>query len=449
MPTHDPRLALCLDAAHDVVARDVAPSVTSGNGLGLEVEFFPIVPVEPSRRLPLHGGGLSVEQVLQEHGAGSAVELHGCSLTVEPGGQVEIATACCDTPDAVLGQARAAAEVLAGSFERAGVALVSAGLDLWHGVADVPQQLREPRYPAMASYFASRGPAGATMMRHTCALQLTLDLGVAASDAHERWTVANLLAPVATATFASSPTRDGTVRSARSMVWQHVDPTRTGFPTDLLADRGTLPDHVTRAALEADVLLVRTGVDTAGRVTAAAPGRPGWTFADWVRDGHDQYGWPDADDLRYHLTTLFHEVRARGPVEIRSVDALPHRWRSVPVVLYSGALFDAVARSRILEVLAPHRAALPTLLHRAATTGLANPSLCALAVEVWSFALAGARRLPGVAADHLAVTEAFIDRFTVRGRCPADELAAAFRRSPTAALELLREPSPSPARSRR
>ena len=43
----------------------------------------------------------------------------------------------------------------------------------------------------------------------------------------------------------------------------------------------------------------------------------------------------------YHLTTLFPEVRLRGFLEIRSVDALPERWRAVPVVLLAAIIVHA------------------------------------------------------------------------------------------------------------
>lgn len=451
MPTQDPHRALDRNEAREVVAHALAPPRHSGDGLGMEIELLAIGASSTGPRVPLEGNGLSVRGILEPH-----VQLGqqdggpvGTTVTAEPGGQVEVATTCFDLPDDVVSQADRATSEVAGWFARDDAILVAAGMDLWHDVADVPQQLRDARYPAMAAYFDRRGPAGAIMMRHTCALQLSLDLGRTADEVEERWRVANLLAPLATASFANSPSVDGQVRSTRSRTWQRVDPTRTGFPAGLLDGNADMPGQVLQAALEADVLLVRTGSDDTGYVTGAVPGRPGWRFVDWLVRGDPALGWPDADDLRYHLTTLFHEVRARGNIEVRSIDALPQRWRSVPVVLYAGALFDPVARSRIHEVLAPHRTDLPRLLRQAAATGLSDPSLCALAVEAWSFALAGARRLPGVDTSLVATVEDFIDRFTVRGRCPADELAEAFERSPAAAMELLTEPAPAAAGTRR
>lgn len=447
MPTHDPDLALDLDVVRSVVARALEDSPADGDQVGLEVEWLPVRHDLPTRRVALAGGQPpTVGDVLSRHGdlAPSDRLPAGSVITTEPGGQVEVSTTCHQTVDAAVAEADDAATLLADWFGREGIALVAAGVDVWHEL--VPQQLREPRYPAMASYFASRGPAGATMMRHTCALQVSLDVGPTPTDVEERWMAANLLAPLTTATFANSPTPDGAIRSQRSRTWQRVDPTRTGFPTLLLEGHGGMVEQVTRAAVEADVLLVRTGVDAEGRVTAAVPGTPGWSFGDWLRAGHPVHGRPTRDDLAYHLTTLFHEVRARGPIEIRGIDALPRAWRAVPVALFAGALFDRAARSRILEILEPRRRDLPRLLRQAAVTGVSDPSMCALAVEVWSFALDGARRLDGVGPTHLRACEAYLDRYTLRGRCPADELAARLRIDPREAMAWASEPVPAPMR---
>jgi hypothetical protein len=89
---------------------------------------------------------------------------------------------------------------------------------------------------------------------------------------------------------------------------------------------------------------------------------------------------------------------------------------------------------------------------RAARTGLTHPALCALAVEVWSAGLEGARRLPTgwVQPSHLRRCEEFLDRFTLRGRCPGDELREHLTAAPSRALAWAREPMDVPvARSAR
>lgn len=365
-------------------------------------------------------------------------------VTLEPGAQVEHATRVHQTAAEALTESERGTGALAAALGPAGLVLASAGLDLWHPLASVPQQLAFPRYPSMDAYFALRGGPegpGAVMMRHSCSVQVNLDLGPP-HVAAERWLVAALAAPILTASFAASPTAD--LASGRAAVWQTLDPTRTGFPAGLLAGRGLEDDPVgelTAGALDADVLFFLTRSGDAGTRGAVA-GVPGFSFGDWLREGHPVHGRPDAEDLAIHLTTLWPEVRVRGFLEIRTLDALPVRWRAVPVVLLAGLLYDDRARVAVRDVLERHGPDLPRLARRAAQTAVADPALCALAVETWSLALAGARRLPAgfLRPGDLQAVEAFLERFTLRGRCPSDELRECLAVSPAAALAWATEP---------
>lgn len=421
--------------------------------VGLEVERFPIrrawtggsagrVRIDATRGLlsELIGGTLSGAG---EHAGLPAFHLTGGGdLTFEPGGQIEHVTAAHDTAAAALAEVEQVAPPLAVAFDAGGVALVGAGVDIWHDPATVPLQLDGFRYEAMDAFLHVRSVSGRVMMRHTCSIQANFDLGPE-SERADRWLLANLLSPLLTATFANSP-GEGVV-NARARAWQRLDPTRTGFPAGFVdGAQGDPVSQITAAALGADVMLVRTAPG------AADPGPRGWSFAQWMADPPDRYGAPTASDLEYHLTTLFHEVRPRGMLEFRSIDALPAAWRSVPVTLLSGALEDAVARGQLIALLERHRRALPSLWVQGATTGVADPELCALAVETWSYALAGAGRLPAgyLPPRALAVAEAFLERFTLRGGCPASELAAQYRESPLAALAWAEEPVPEGARRR-
>lgn len=453
MPTTDRRRRLRPADVPELV-RDACFRVRrpARDRVGLEAELFAIAdPSRGGRRLTLpevltttaalaRTGGHVRELAVDGDGAAHHPLSGGSRLTFEPGGQLEVSGAYRETAAAALDDLDRHTDQLALGFAEDDVLLISAGVDAWHDATAVPQQLTAPRYPAMAAYLAARGPWGGLMMRHTASLQVNLDPGTG-DTAAERWTVANLVAPHAVATFACSPEPDGPpVASLRGEAWRALDPTRTGFAPGLADGLDDPVTCMTRAALAADVLLVR------GEGTAA-PGVPGWCFGDWLSDGHPHHGWPDADDLRYHLTTLFHEVRPRGRLELRSVDALPARWRAVPVTLYVGLLYDDRARRAVLDVLLPHRHRLPATLRGASVRGLADPALCAQAVEVWSYALEGARRLPAgsVRSRDLASAEAYIDRYTVRGRCPTDELRELHRRDPHRSLRWAAEPLPATA----
>jgi glutamate--cysteine ligase len=349
-------------------------------------------------------------------------------LTFEPGAQVEfstpvypdVSTAMTDMSD-VLGRLRSA-------FDRHHVGLAAVGIDVWHDVETVPQQLRAGRYTAQAAYYRQRGHWGAIMMRHTASLQINLDLGPEGVW-QERWLLANLASPFMTATFACSPGLGAVCSRARA--WQELDPTRSGFPRLLTEGRGNDPRlEWGQAALEADVMLYRTGD------LLFEPGCVGCSFEKWIDQGHPRWGWPTLEDLDYHLTTMFFEVRPRGFLELRAGEALPDRWRPVPITLMTSLLYDDHARTDAIALLGERRTALPGLWRRAALDGVRDGDLRELACRLWEIGLHGARALPAgyVGDEELAACEAYLDHYTVLGRMPTDDLLDLLNDDPARAL---------------
>jgi glutamate--cysteine ligase len=391
--------------------------------VGLEAEFFPFWvtrDARPAARLAL------VEIIGIVDGLAGAVradddrdgrpswQLGGAVITEEPGAQLEIAGPPEIDADTAITRLEDVTARVRAAFDAAGAGLAAAGIDCWSRSDDVPVQLEIPRYGAMAEYFARRGgPQGHLLMCASCSLQVNLDLGPA-EVAPRRWLAANLLAPVLTAAFATSP-GDGAVND-RALGWRGLDPTRTGVAPPLISGGDDPLEHALADALRADVLLVqRDGITVAGT--------PGWTFGDWVTGGSAQFGPPTAADLTTHLSTLFPEARLRGYIEVRSIDQLPSKWRPAAVALVVGALYDEQATEAALALLAPHRGQLPDLLDRAARAGLADGVLGELAPAVLDIALQGAQRLR---IDHATVAEEFLARFTRRRRHPSDELREAL-----------------------
>jgi glutamate--cysteine ligase len=451
MPTEDLKAAISLDEARTRAGLKAFPETVCSErlgGVGLEPEFFPVIrdgKGRPQGRLLLtQSDGNGVLEVIDRLAASDdriaprsrrppgpleyPIE-GGGRLTFEPGAQVEhstavypsIATACVDVGD-VLGRLRAA-------FGRHDVSLAALGVDVWHDVETVPQQLRAGRYTAQAAYYRQRGHWGAVMMRHTASLQINLDLGPEGVW-QERWLVANLASPLMTASFASSPGLGAVCSRARA--WQELDPSRSGFPRLLVEGSGDDPrGEWGQAALEADVMIYRVSDDH------FEPGCPGCSFEKWVRNGHPRWGWPTTDDLDYHLTTLFFEVRPRGFLELRAGEALPDRWRAVPVTLMAALLYDDGARKSALDLLHDRRTELPALWRKAALDGVRDPEIRDLACRLWKIGLDGARSLPAGYVDEgdIASVVAYLEHFTARGRMPTDEVLELLSEDPARALE--------------
>jgi glutamate--cysteine ligase len=451
VPTDDRRQALSRDEARARAGLIAFPERGGGphlDRIGLEPEFFPIRrdrDGRPAGRLPLRGDstpgvlGIVDELACSTREVGSRQGgpvgpweyplLRGDGrLTFEPGGQVEHSTTAYPTVREALDGGRRVLGLLRHAFAAHDVVLAAAGIDVWHDIETVPQQLPFGRYTAQATYYDRRGTAGRIMMRHTASLQINLDLGPEGVW-QERWLAANLISPLITASFACSP-GDGWA-SSRGRAWQELDPSRSGFPKLLFAgDIDDPREQWAEAALAADVMLFR------GPEGVWDPGSPGFSFGQWLADGHPRHGWPTRADLDYHLSTLFFEVRPRGFLELRAGEQLPDCWRAAQVVLTSSAVYDDVARRAIVERMAPHTARLPELWRRAAEHGVADAELRELAAATWHDAVRGAERLPGgwVGADGLACARRFLDQVTGRGLTPADRLRELHTEDPARSL---------------
>jgi glutamate--cysteine ligase len=292
----------------------------------------------------------------------------GGTVSVEPGGQVEISTPAF----ASLAQLHSAASHdlrhLTGLLARAGLVLGPTGIDAFRP----PRRLLQtPRYDAMADAFAREGPEGLRMMCSTAALQVCLDAGRPARLA-ARWRALHELGPVLLAAFSNSPHRLGLnmgLASARMATWFGIDPARAApVPTD--EDPATA---WTRYALRAPVVCLR------------APGNswhapPGVTFADWLAGAISRP--PTVADLELHLSTLFPPVRPRGYFEVRYLDAQhPDEWIA-PVAVLAALLADDATVDRARELCAP--AAGRWLV--AARRGLGDPTIGAAAQGVLDLA---------------------------------------------------------------
>ena len=131
---------------------------------------------------------------------------------------------------------------------------------------------------------------------------------------------------------------------------------------------------------------------------------------------------PTADDLDYHMSTLFPPVRPRGHLELRVIDAQPGDGWIVPTAVVSALLDDPVAAEVAMAAVEPlQKDCRPgDLLLRAARLGQDDPQLAAASRECFAAADSALSRLGAPAAIRDAVG-AFADRYVLRGRCPADD----------------------------
>jgi len=274
---------------------------------------------------------------IEEGGNVIALKQGSASVSLEPGGQLELSGAPVETVHDTFAELNRHLEECRTVGQSAGVGY------LGHGF--IPNRRREEmpvmpkgRYRIMMNYMPKVGTLGLDMMFRTSTVQVNLDFGSEA-DMVKKFRVSLALQPVATALFANSPFTEGKPNgflSYRSHIWTDTDPDRTGMLPFVFED-GFGFERYADYMLDVPMYFVfRDGqyIDVAGQSfrdflegrLAALPGeRP--TLADW----------------KDHLSTAFPEVRLKTFLEMRGADSGPADRITALPALWVGLLYDAAA----------------------------------------------------------------------------------------------------------
>lgn len=263
----------------------------------------------------------------------------GSTISVEPGGQLELST----PPTERLSELRTELEThlreLRAVTDPQKVAWVACGVTPFSRVEAIPLNPR-PRHRLMAEYLPTRCKYGLHMMKATASTQVTFDYE-SEEDAGRKFRVALTLSPIVNALFANAPLYSGEPTgfvSFRGHIWHGMDPDRSGLLTDLLAGEVTFARWV-ELALDVPLLLLTDG-------ESLRPA-PGVTFREFLRRGIDGR-FPTRHDWDVHLSTIFTEARLKRFMEVRGADATPTPL-AVPA-LWKGLLYDPDALSAADEL---------------------------------------------------------------------------------------------------
>lgn len=249
------------------------------------------------------------------------------TVSLEPGGQIELSDAPRSGARASEAALRAHLRELAGPARRHGLTFLGIGFRPFGTLDDVPW-MPKGRYRVMRAYLPSRGALSHEMMKRTATVQVNFDYQDQA-DCARKLRAALGLSPLLTALYAASPLVDGRAtdyQSYRAACWLATDEDRCGLlPFAFAADaEETLYARYAEWALSVPMFFLYRGGEYRpagglpfGRFLAEGLGGERATSADW----------------ELHLSTLFPEVRLKRYLEIRSADA-----SSLPMVLSLPAL---------------------------------------------------------------------------------------------------------------
>lgn len=270
-----------------------------------------------------------------EHGWPIALDRDGATVTLEPGGQVELSGAKVATVHETCREGSRYHRELAELGSELGLRFLAIGHQPRHARAELPWMPKD-RYRIMRQHMPTRGSLGLEMMQATCSTQVSVDF-TSEADMVKKFRVALALQPVATALFACSPFSEGGPNgylSYRRKIWSDTDPDRCGY-LPFVFEEGMGFERYVDYILDVPMYFVRRAGEymdvrglsfrdfLAGRLPVLPGQRP--TIRDW------------AD----HLTTVFPEVRLKRYLEMRGADAGGNLSRvSALTALWTGLLYD-------------------------------------------------------------------------------------------------------------
>jgi len=338
--------------------------------------------------------------------SGELVELvrDGASITLEPGGQLELSGAPLHDVHETCAEFSQHYDELHAVSKPLSLAWLAVGHHPW-ATRDEINWMPKGRYEIMRSYLPTRGGRALDMMLRTCTVQANLDY---ASEAQcgERFRLANAMAPVLTALFANSPYLEGRsakLASIRSQVWLDVDNARCGVPR--FAFEPFSYERYIEWALDVPMFFVkREGIyhhhhDSFRRY-----------LAEGFTDPQGEHHVATHRDWFLHLSTVFPEVRLKPHIEFRSADAVGSRHVCALPALVKGIIYDDDASAEAWERLSGFTyEERIEMWHEAIEQGLASSRLRALARVLLDVARAALERMD--VRDDKGRTEArFIDR---------------------------------------
>lgn len=396
-------------------------------GIGTEYETV-AVRADTGEAVPFTGG---IEEVLrrladrhgwepvEESGRTVALRRAGASITLEPGGQLELSGRVCRTIHETRAEFSAHVAEVVGIGSELGIAFLGLGMQPF-SPPDAIEWVPKRRYAIMGPYMRRVGRLGERMMKQTATVQMNLDYG-SERDAMQKLRTAMGTGALLTAMFANSPISDGGLNgflSYRAHIWTETDPARCGLLRFVFEPGAGFRDYVEYALDVPMYFIVRAGrwID----MTA-------FTFRRFWAEGHAGER-ATLEDWAVHLTTLFPEARLKRFIEIRSVDSQPPDLMLAAPALVKGIFYDADCLDAAWDLVKGWRwEERLQLYHEVPHAGL-RARVRGIAVRDYAWELLRIaetgldRQRPADAAESEAMYLERVRDLVRAGRCPADLL---------------------------
>ena len=236
------------------------------------------------------------------------------SITLEPGGQIELSGAPLDNIHETCEETTQHLRELKKLGEEFNFILLGMGVEPNLTLDEFPWMPKQ-RYKIMKEYMKRVGTQGQHMMKRTCTNQVNIDYSSEEDMVNKLRLMFNLEA-IATAIFSNSPFDRGSVskyKSLRSHFWHHTDSDRTGL-LPFVFEKNFNFERYTDYALNVPMYFIKRDNKYIDMTN--------YTFKDYFDGKFSNINYEATlKDWEDHLTTLFPQARLKKYIEIRSMDA--------------------------------------------------------------------------------------------------------------------------------
>ena len=302
--------------------------------LGIEIEHFI---VKDNLQAVSFFENDGIEDILQEmlKNEWSAVrekeylvglEKNDMSITLEPGGQLEVSIAPRKSINAIKNIYLAFLKEIIPILNNRNRLLINLGYQPVSKIEEIPL-LPKKRYRYMYDYFKSKGKFAHNMMKGTAAVHVSLDYKSEA-DFIKKCQVTSFLAPMIYVMFDNSPFFENdifTEPALRARIWAHVEGDRCGPLPAVFSGEfgyGKYADYI----LNLPPLILKEEGELYFK--------PEKTLKELLVPGQTS-----TREIEYLLTMVFPEIRIKNCLEIRIADSLPFPYNLGYLSFWRGLLY--------------------------------------------------------------------------------------------------------------
>ena len=261
-----------------------------------------------------------------------ALKKSNASITLEPGGQIELSGAPMNNLFETCNEVNQHQSELDDICKSMEIDFLGMGL-LPKWKLNKIKLMPKKRYKIMSEYMPQVGSKGLDMMFRTATIQANYDFS-SESDMIKKMRVSQSLQPIVIALYANSPFVDGKItnyKSFRSFIWTKTDKKRCGILPFIYENSFSFERYVDYLLDIPMYFIIRDNEYI--NMTK-------YTFRNFLEKKVLKKIEPNLEDWKIHLTTVFPEVRLKTFIELRGADGGP--WSRVCALpaFWTGILYD-------------------------------------------------------------------------------------------------------------